>query len=1026
MEINSILKDVVAYVEVRSNNDNRSAAVSQKLLQLGATVQPTFSDDVTHVVFKEGLKRTWIKAQKRNIPVVSVSWLNSCLENRMRMSEKEFPALLPEIKDSPLPCFKPAPRWKKMKSMQPCDFDEELARSAERGEKRRKRELMANRFKLAEDSTPTLSLNPPILALETQARSPHVSSLLNITSPIPDTPPSLKDRYEKMVREQKLVLSSDDVESPLITPKTFKEKPLQRRLFEKFASMSSSSMESSDDDMSGIVSGLLKRLDSRNNSPSCVDQNISSPKLTPNLTHGARANISSTNTNSNLIQGTKPHHSSPKLNPNLIQGVSAEDDDTADSIWQCKFCTSPEGFVLSPSRKGEEQRSHSPVAGCKADERWGTESPRPVLSPQGFNIETPEINKSLKGLNLSLKKKNSLSVAKHHDGASTNHNENDENLKESVRDETVPKDASVSKIKPQEIVRERRQSRRVSVVRKLDNSDSKATSSLPLKSNEINCPTASPPPQPDFKPKVTKKRNLLSAKQLADALLAPKETDNDKAQKTTEIDASKNTSGKPQGNVKKHRKSAKADADFLFGLTETKSAATKVQERRRSQRLSSVQPATPTKHCDGPTELPATTAAEKANSKTRKLSHPHTTSVSCDQSATPTKHSDPAETSTSTTAEKNNAKTRKFSRPHTTSVSCDQSATLNDLSKNDTLGTSMSVMYDNETSVRGKRKSVSSRRSIDDFSLSKTDKFKHQHKPVLKGITEQDLVTENTSTTSKTKPTHSKAYLKRNRSTSSSDACRESKPSFKKSKGKQSTSSEDGNNSQLSDSHMSDEAPASLRHARSLVMEQSMITGLKSQYSLVLTSLHRGEQELVYSVVKKLGAFQMTNNVDATTTHVVCGDARRTLNVIHCVARGCWLLRKEWVLESLEAREWLLEENYEMEQEFPAAKISRCERQAIGAGYKLGIFTKTGPVYVSKDSTPARQELVQLIRLCGGQVTGSKSRAFVFVGDKHSPDRVVIRPTWILDSIMKLKLLDMTDYIVTPPPSSLRETSPEF
>ena len=58
-----------------------------------------------------------------------------------------------------------------MKSMQPSDFDEEMSRSAERVEKRKKRLIAANRFKLSEESTPSHS-PVPILALETQARSP--------------------------------------------------------------------------------------------------------------------------------------------------------------------------------------------------------------------------------------------------------------------------------------------------------------------------------------------------------------------------------------------------------------------------------------------------------------------------------------------------------------------------------------------------------------------------------------------------------------------------------------------------------------------------------------------------------------------------------------------------------------------------------------------------------------------------------------------------------------------------------------
>ncbi|CAL1529533.1 unnamed protein product, partial [Lymnaea stagnalis] len=189
------------------------------------------------------------------------------------------------------------------------------------------------------------------------------------------------------------------------------------------------------------------------------------------------------------------------------------------------------------------------------------------------------------------------------------------------------------------------------------------------------------------------------------------------------------------------------------------------------------------------------------------------------------------------------------------------------------------------------------------------------------------------------------------------------------------------------------------------------------------------EQELTYSVVKKLGIFQLTNNVDSTTTHVVCGEPRRTLNVLQAIARGCWVLKKEWVLESLESGEWLEEDKYEMDADFPAAKKSRLERQKAGVLYKMDLFSKKGPIYVSDNCTPKRTDVVHLINLCCGHVTGSKVRAALHIGDKHDPEKIMIRPTWVLDCIMKMETLDVSSeqYIVPPPTaSSQRECSPEF
>ena len=55
------------------------------------------------------------------------------------------------------------------------------------------------------------------------------------------------------------------------------------------------------------------------------------------------------------------------------------------------------------------------------------------------------------------------------------------------------------------------------------------------------------------------------------------------------------------------------------------------------------------------------------------------------------------------------------------------------------------------------------------------------------------------------------------------------------------------------------------------------------------------EQELVYTVLKKLGGFCLTNTVELTSTHIVCGEPRRTLNLLKAISRGCWVLSKEWV-----------------------------------------------------------------------------------------------------------------------------------
>lgn len=47
--------------------------------------------------------------------------------------------------------------------------------------------------------------------------------------------------------------------------------------------------------------------------------------------------------------------------------------------------------------------------------------------------------------------------------------------------------------------------------------------------------------------------------------------------------------------------------------------------------------------------------------------------------------------------------------------------------------------------------------------------------------------------------------------------------------------------------------------------------------------------------IEQLGGCKIVEVVDNNTTHVVCGDSRRTLNVMHGVVRGIHLVTIDWV-----------------------------------------------------------------------------------------------------------------------------------
>ncbi len=55
------------------------------------------------------------------------------------------------------------------------------------------------------------------------------------------------------------------------------------------------------------------------------------------------------------------------------------------------------------------------------------------------------------------------------------------------------------------------------------------------------------------------------------------------------------------------------------------------------------------------------------------------------------------------------------------------------------------------------------------------------------------------------------------------------------------------------------------------------------------------DQEMVHSIVERLGRFHCVKTVCESTSHVVCGSPRRTVNVLSAILRGCWIVSLDWV-----------------------------------------------------------------------------------------------------------------------------------
>ncbi|NWZ83903.1 MCPH1 protein, partial [Poecile atricapillus] len=188
----------------------------------------------------------------------------------------------------------------------------------------------------------------------------------------------------------------------------------------------------------------------------------------------------------------------------------------------------------------------------------------------------------------------------------------------------------------------------------------------------------------------------------------------------------------------------------------------------------------------------------------------------------------------------------------------------------------------------------------------------------------------------------------------------------------------------------------------------------KPTRTLVMTSMSSEKQDTVIQIVNKLGDFLFSNEVCETTSHVIAGSPRRTLNVMLGIARGCWIVSYEWVLWSLELGHWISEEPYELSSSFPAAPICRLQRHLSTGKYQQTLFSNQPVMFVSPTSQPSCKKLIELIQLAGGKICKDLHQAKICIGKKPGKkyqEIISLSENWVLDSITHYMICPMENYI---------------
>ncbi|KAK3915929.1 Microcephalin [Frankliniella fusca] len=190
--------------------------------------------------------------------------------------------------------------------------------------------------------------------------------------------------------------------------------------------------------------------------------------------------------------------------------------------------------------------------------------------------------------------------------------------------------------------------------------------------------------------------------------------------------------------------------------------------------------------------------------------------------------------------------------------------------------------------------------------------------------------------------------------------------------------------------------------------------------TMVCTRMHKKDSEFISEAIRILGGWKMEQNVSSQTTHVICGDDRRTVNLLLGIAQGCWILPYSWVQQSLQAGHWLDEEAFEMKT-FPAIQKCRIARETFGG--RCNIFNTGDSYYLSPKTRPPHAQLRKLLLLCGAKIVSTLRKATVCITSKAIeieveqplPGTVSVTEQWVLDSISENMLLLKEKYVPSIP-----------
>ncbi|KAK5642659.1 hypothetical protein RI129_008826 [Pyrocoelia pectoralis] len=1043
-DFGELLKDVVAYVEIRSKGTDRSAGPKMLMQSMGATVVDVLNRKVTHVVFKDGSFSTYQKAKLLKVHLVSILWLEAIRTTSTRVSEKNYPALGTESYDVDVTVLYQ-------------DYENIV-----RDEQRRSLGASSQRSLFHSQKRSRLTMLPNELRTSNQ----------RITG---------KDRFSSMGRVSNVIPSSQEFETEsIISCKSTvgSERPNSATLLYS-NEQENIEITSDDDSECGVINGhSISQV--RDSLISALDSQLSHHQEQMNTNNNRFSKSSSTPSESLLSR-----KSLTKTN-NMVVDMELTGRPSSASLGD--ICNQVENNVLPHSHRSSENKiiedsfkNHSAPCVLLGDNNMS------LLHSKSGKRKSSETMPSLRISSDSTSIQHDLPSRKISMGSGPelrNRSNNSNSLKEKVRSESsthrricapfskeINNSANTDDMPPLRISTESEAELRNKKVRSRSSSGHRLSKEVNSFANSDNIPSLrmSPESEEELWDKISNS-NLLKEKVGSESSTHRRTRSSCRLSKEINTSTTTNNLLAVNQELKSNTRRRTVNSAVRAHSSEI------VNNNTYNSGSIAAMPLHRTANEEDNNDL--------SNVKHRNVIRTHSTNKLCDvHNVEQNLHirkvsSDTALIRTSANLLKKKPLTeneilgdsRPASQKSETEVggkkklrklfnlnqAIDSATELTDVVESQPepiVNSKMLIVSLPRLSLDGKVKPTKLSKNLIVFPIRKKKKqtAKRKLKNVMRSvknlITNSEHVKKKTESQSNVRP---RKALFRDQSDTSSDDQYECSQNPRHSiriqnsqlgndrKRLRNMELNDKENVQNQDSDQSESPPKQQSSTIRIQSSQSHISSqlqnrrstlefltkpvIKSQRtqnlkrikaSIVCTRFHKPDVQLFIQIVRKLGVFFVEDEVSKKTTHLVVGESKRTINLLRAICRGCWILKQEWLLGSLEAGKWLPEEDYELINFSPAVQQCRRERQVFGKLYCMDIFSDCGAIYVSRNSTPRKSDIEELIGLCKGTIVKEVYHAKIIVGDWIRCENIIcVNERWILDSISLNKKKSFKKYLL--------------